>query len=219
MGFLKWWFILLLPVVLLGCVSFSLPKAAAPVYYQLDYQHAPVHCSRSFQKGVRVWKFSSSSPYGRTEMAVLNPDGNVEFSQAFQWVAGPGTLVSESLLKDLTLSSLFPQVVSANDPTNVPLELSGHVFVFAWERTGSVSRAALQVEVSLIDSDAPRQVIFRRSYDLTSGPFVGNTSAAFATAMSGLVQEFSRKFQQDLCAALIKPPAACPTGKTRAKNF
>jgi ABC-type uncharacterized transport system auxiliary subunit len=207
----KWWFILLIPACLTGCVSFSLPKAAAPVYYQLDYQHTPVPCSRAFQKGVRVWKFTSSSPYGRTEMAVLNPEGKVQFSHSFQWVASPGTLVSQSLLRDLTLSPLFPQAVSANDPANVPLELSGHVFVFAWERTGSISRAALQVEVSLIDTEPPRRVIFRRSYDLKSGPMVENTSAAFAQAMSGLMQEFSQKFQQDLGAALITSPAPCPS--------
>jgi ABC-type taurine transport system ATPase subunit len=84
----------------------------------------------------------------------------------------------------------------------MPGELSGHVFVFACERTGPISRAALQIEVSLIDTDeAPRRVIFRREYNLRSGPFAEDSSAAFAQAMSGLVAEFSLKLQQDLCAA------------------
>jgi ABC-type uncharacterized transport system auxiliary subunit len=199
---IRWWFFWLVPLCLAGCVSFHLPSAAPPVYYQLDYPPAPVHCSRPFQKGVRVWKFATSSPYGRTEMVVLKPEGQVLFSSAFQWVASPGTLVAESLLRDLSLSRLFPQVVSANDPANVPLELSGHIFTFAWERSGMTSWATLQLEVSLIDTEAPRRVIFRREYDLRSQPFVADTSAAFARAMSDLMQEFSQKFQRDLCTTL-----------------
>jgi hypothetical protein len=135
-------------------------------------------------------------------MVVLKPGGEVSFSSAFQWVASPGTLLPESLQRDLTLSSLFPRVVDANDPTGAPLELSGHIFVFACERTGSISRAAIQIEVSLIYTDeAPRRVIFRRKCDMKSGPFAEDSSAAFALAMSGLVADFSHKLQQVFCAA------------------
>jgi hypothetical protein len=107
--------------------------------------------------------------------------------------------VAESLQHDLTSSRLFPQVVSANDPAAAPLELSGRVFVFAWERAGTVSRAALQVEVSLVDTEEPRQVVFRREYDLRSQPLTENSSSAFARAMSGLMRDFSARLQQDLC--------------------
>jgi hypothetical protein len=94
--------------------------------------------------------------------------------------------------------------VSPGNPTVVPLELTGHVFVYAWERSGLASWAALSVEVSLINTRTPRKVMFRREYSLKSGPFVEDTSAAFARAMSALVSEFSEKLQRDLCAALPK---------------
>jgi ABC-type uncharacterized transport system auxiliary subunit len=197
----KWRLFWLWPVCLVGCVSFHLPSAAPPVYYQLDYHPAAVHCPQSFKKGVRVWKFVTSSPYGRTEMVVQKPQGQVQFSSAFQWVAGPGTLVADSLLRDLTLSRLFPHAVSANDPAYAPLELSGHIFDFAWERGAATSHAALQVEVSLVDTESPRWVIFRREYDLRSEPFGEDTSAAFAQAMSQLVAEFSAQFQRDFCGS------------------
>jgi hypothetical protein len=113
--------------------------------------------------------------------------------------------VSESLLRDLSRSRLFPQVVSANDPASAPLELSGHVFRCALERSGTISRAALHVEVSLINSETLRRVIFRREYDLRSPPFVEENSVAFARAMSGLMREFSEKFQQNLCTVLASP--------------
>ena len=202
----RWWFFTLMPALLAGCASLIFPSGKAPVYYQLDYQSPLVRCSRAFHQGVRVWKFVTSSPYDRTEMVVLQPDGQVRFSSGFQWVASPGTLVAESLQQDLTASALFPQVVSPDNPTVVPLELTGHVFVYAWERGGLASWAALSVEVSLVNTRTPRKVIFRREYSLKSGPFVEDTSAAFARAMSALVSQFSEKLQRDLCAARATSP-------------
>ena len=131
----KWWLLWLIPLCAAGCASLIFPSSTPPVYYQLDYQPTLGKCPQAFKKGLRVWTFTSSDPYSRTGMVVLKPGGEVSFSSAFQWVASPGTLLSESLQRDLTLSSLFPRVVGANDPTGAPLELSGHVFVFACERT------------------------------------------------------------------------------------
>jgi ABC-type uncharacterized transport system auxiliary subunit len=202
MIFPRWRFFALIPALLAGCASLIFPTGKAPVYYQLDYQSPTVRCSRAFPQGVRVWKFATSSPYDRTEMVVLQPDDQVRFSSGFQWVASPGTLVAENLQRDLTRSSLFPQVVSPDNPTVVPLELSGHVFAYAWERSGLASWAVLVVEVSLINTRTPRKVIFRREYSLKTGPFMDNSSANFARAMSALMREFSEKFQRDLCATL-----------------
>ena len=190
---------------LTGCISFHLPKAAAPIYYQLDYRPTTPHCRQAFKKALRVWSFTSSSPYKGTQMVVQKPQGQVSYSSAFQWVAAPGILVSQSLLRDLNRSRLFPQVLSANNAGQAPLELSGHVFLFAWERTGAASRAALQVEVSLVDTAKPKRVIFRKEYDLRSQPFVEDSSSAFARAMSMLMAQFSEKFQQDLCHSLSTP--------------
>jgi ABC-type uncharacterized transport system auxiliary subunit len=203
---LRWWVLGLMALWAAGCGGKLFPKEKPPVYYQLDYQPPPVHCQHAFQKGVRVWGFADASTYQRTEMVVIQPQGHVAFSRAFHWVARPGTLVADNLLRDLAMSRLFPQVVSGSDPVTVPLELSGRVFVFAWERRGAVSQAALQVEVSLIDTDKPRHVVFRREYDLKSQPLGEDSSSAFARGMSELMRQFSEKFQQDLCKACRSLP-------------
>jgi ABC-type uncharacterized transport system auxiliary subunit len=196
------WVLGLMALWAAGCGGKLFPKSKPPVYYQLDYQAAPAHCQHAFQKGLRVWRFADSSTYQRTEMVVLQPQGNVTFSSAFQWVARPGVMVADNLQRDLTVSRLFPQVVSGTDPVTVPLELTGRVFVFAWERGGGVSRAALQVEVSLIDTDKPRHVVFRQQYDLRSQPLGEDSSSAFARGMSALMKQFSERFQQDLCRTI-----------------
>jgi ABC-type uncharacterized transport system auxiliary subunit len=200
---LRWWLLGLMALWAAGCGGKLFPQGKPPVYYQLDYQPTQIHCRQAFQKGLKVWRFTDDSTYQHTEMVVLQPHGKVAFSSAFQWVARPGVLVADNLLRDLTKSRLFPQVVSANDPVSVPLELSGRVFVFAWERSGAVSRAALQVEVSLIDTDEPRHVVFRRQYDLRSPPLGEDSSSAFARAMSEVMRQFSEKFQRDLCTAIL----------------
>jgi ABC-type uncharacterized transport system auxiliary subunit len=201
----RWWVLGLVALLAAGCGGKLFPKSNPPVYYQLDYQPAPVHCRQAFQKGLRVWRFTDASTYQRTEMVVIQPQGQVAFSSAFQWVARPGALVADDLQRDLAKSRLFPQVVSGNDPVTVPLELTGRVFVFAWERNGASSRAALQVEVSLIDTDEPRHVVFRRQYDLKSQPLGEDSSAAFARGMSELMGQFSERFRQDLCRAICSP--------------
>jgi ABC-type uncharacterized transport system auxiliary subunit len=208
---LRWWVLGLVALWAVGCGGKLFPKSKPPIYYQLDYQPAPLHCRGAFQKGLRVWRFTDASTYQRTEMVVIQSQGQVAFSSAFQWVARPGALVADNLQRDLSKSRLFPQVVSGNDPVTVPLELTGRVFVFAWERRGAVSRAVLQVAVSLIDTDEPRHVVFQRQYDLTSQPLGDDSSSAFARGMSAVMQQFSERFQQDLCRA------ACSQGKAHSQ--
>jgi len=208
---LRWWVLGLVALWAAGCGGKLFPKSKPPVYYQLDYQPAAVHCRQAFQKGLRVWRFADASTYQRTEMVVIEPQGQVKFSSAFQWVARPGVMVADNLQRDLTTSGLFPQVVSGTDPVTVPLELTGRVFVFAWERCGAISQAALQVEVSLIDTDEPRRVVFRRQYDFRSLPLGDDSSAAFARGMSAVMKQFSERFQQDLCRA------ACSQGKAHSQ--
>jgi ABC-type uncharacterized transport system auxiliary subunit len=194
---------LLLSIVVMAtaCSSLIVSSTAPPVYYQLQYTPAEVDCRAGFREGVRVWDFSTSSPFDRPDMIVLKENGEVFYSSSYQWVANPGTMVSQDLLRDLTLGTLFPQVVGGDSPLNVPLELTGRVFVFSWEKTGSEAKAALQIEMSLTHTEEPRKVIFRKEYDLKSKPFKEDTSTAFARAMSELVGEFSAKLRRDLCAS------------------
>jgi ABC-type uncharacterized transport system auxiliary subunit len=186
-------------VFLTACSSLLLSTTAPPVYYQLQYAPEEVECARGFDQGVRVWDFSTAHPFDRTDMVVVKGRGEVLYSSSYQWVANPGTMVAQDLLRDLTLGALFPQVVSGESPLTVPLELTGRVFVFGWEKSGPQARAVLQVEVSLTDTTA-QKVLFRRTYTLESQPFKEDTSSEFARAMDGLAGEFSGRLRRDLCS-------------------
>ena len=194
-----WIFLMLTLIPVAGCSSLLLPKSPPPVYYRLEYKSVGVKCAKSFTGGLRVWDFITSSPFDQSDMVVIDHGQQVSFSGSFQWITSPGTMVAESLLRDLNEGSLFPQVVSGDSPIEVPLALTGHVFTFAWMRQGSTARAMLQVEVSLSATGPTNRLIFRRIYELISVPFTEDTAAAFARAMSGIVSQFSQQLQRDLC--------------------
>jgi ABC-type uncharacterized transport system auxiliary subunit len=194
-----WIFLVFTLIPLTGCSSLLLPKSPPPVYFRLEYKSVGVECAKSFTRGLRVWDFITSSPFDQSDMVVIDHGQQVSFSGSFQWITSPGTMVAESLLRDLNEGSLFPQVVSGDSPIDVPLALTGHVFTFAWMRQGSTARAMLQVEVSLSSTGATSRLIFRRTYELKSAPFTEDTAATFARAMSGIVSQFSQQLQRNLC--------------------
>lgn len=189
-------------ILSLGCSSL-LPTTAPPVYYQLEYQPPAGRCPRYLPGSLAVGHFTASSPYDDTKMVVLKSGGRVAFSSGFQWVANPGVLVAEALQRDLSQSRLFPSVTGAGSPGIAPYQLSGHLFVFAWDQAAGASQAVLKVELSLVQTQAPRRVLLHRQYTLSRGPFGEDNAAAFARAMSGAVSDFSQQVQQDLCQVLL----------------
>jgi len=198
MGRIPIFFLLLM---LAGCSSMLTTRLPPPHYYQLDYSPVAVGCSRGFSGGVRVLDFTTATPFGRPEMVVTGPDGDVRFSDDFQWVDTPGRMLAEALERDLSAGTEFPLVFGANAPVSVPLELTGRVFRFAWERQGKDYRAVLKVEVSLLETGPPLRVLFHRVYELKGPLKAGNDSSLFAASMSALVDRFSRQLRRDLCAA------------------
>lgn len=196
---IRFLFPILTAILATGCGSLLTTKVPAPVYYQPEYQTATVACKASFHQGVRVWEFSAASPYNHQEMVVLLPEGKVQFSSSYQWVATPGTMVAQQLAQDLSAGDLFPMVVTGDNPLQVPLSLTGRVDLYAWKREGGQSRAVLKVEMSLVDTGAEREVLFHRIYELRSKPFARDDSALFAQAMGELMGRLSERFRTDLC--------------------
>lgn len=188
-------------LLLAGCSSLLVSSTPAPVYYQLDDRAPSATCSGQFSKGVRIQPFSASSPFDQPAMVVEQSKNRVLFSNTYQWVANPGALITQKLRRDLSLTPLFPQVASADNPTMVPLDLTGHVFTFAWVKENSQARAQLEVEISLIDTET-HHVLLRKNYRLEGNTYSSVDSDTFARAMSALVKRFSDELQRDLCNSI-----------------
>lgn len=196
--------IVLVVTVLIGltaCLG-RLTSSEPPRYFEVDYAYQPQACAHRFSEGVRVWHFSASAPFDRDEMIIIDPARHVRFSPQYRWVALPGVMISDRLLEDLVGATLFARTVRAGDPYTPRLQLSGNVFRFAWEESGSSARAVLDVEVSLWSEDPKSDILFRKQYHLESEPVSGGGSQRFAEDMSRLVERMSSQLQQDLCAML-----------------
>ncbi len=187
-------------IVSTACAS-VLPKAPPQTFYDLAYAPEPVDCPNSYPSPVEVWNFSAAAPYDRPEMVVA--DGReVSFSRGHQWVDRPGVLVAQRLTRDLASGRLFPLAVSARDPEGAPLELTGTLYRFAWEREGGSPRAVLQADVVLRRTGSHPEVVLHQRYDASSDPeTAADDAAAFARAMSGVVARLSMRVRHDLCAA------------------
>ncbi len=182
-----------------GCSSLLFKSTPAPVFFQLDYRPVAVDCPKSFPRGVKVRELGASSPYDQRGMVVIEKGQRVSHSGSYQWVSSPGKLIADSLLRDLNAGNLFPQVTGPNSAATTPLELTGHVFGFAWEKADAEYRANLHLELSLIDTSAERKVILRKNYQLTSTPYTSNTPDNFARAMASVMSQVSKELQEDLC--------------------
>lgn len=189
-----------LMLALTACFG-SLTSTRPPEYYGLDYAYEASPCSRNdSEDGLRVWSFTASAPYNRAQMVITNPSQKVSYSSQHQWVAPPGDMIADILLRDISLSHMFSKTVSAGDPYTAQDEMSGHVFRFGWEDFGSKGRAVIELEVSLWKEKPKRAVLLRKHYQFESEFIAELNPETFARAMSGLVQRVSRQLRQDICA-------------------
>lgn len=179
-------------------------EAPQPSFYQLEYSTRKTDCPRSYKEGVRVSKFAESAPYNRTQMVVLDSERKVIFSRNYQWVAAPGSMLSEQIRLDLDREEIFSQVIGPDDPADVPFELTGAIHTFACERTDSRCRAVLNAEITLSRTGIDQKQIFHETYNLESESFEQGDSAQFAEAMSRISGKFSESLREDLCAAVQK---------------
>jgi ABC-type uncharacterized transport system auxiliary subunit len=185
---------------LTACLGSLVTSSNPPKYYELDYPYQPVDCVRNFDEALRIWPLSAAAPYDRDEMVILDPSRQVRFSSQYKWVALPGTMIADMLLRDMTRNELFPKVVSPGAPFNAPIQLGGNLFEFAWEEDAASARAVLDLEMSLWSEVPRRSVLFRRHYHFESPPASKGSSEQLAGAMSELVDQFSRQLRQDLCS-------------------
>jgi ABC-type uncharacterized transport system auxiliary subunit len=185
-------------VVAAAAACSVLPKAPPPVDFDLSYQTAAVACAASYPSGVEVWDFTAAAPFDRTNM-VVTQGREVRPSPAHRWVDRPGPMVAATLRRDLAAGHLFPLVVSPRDPQPAPLQLTGDVYRFAWERDGGSARASFEADLVLQEKG---RVLLHKRYDLSSDPVPSaDDSSAFARAMSAVIGRFSVELRQDLCAA------------------
>lgn len=184
-----------------GCGGL-LPSSPAPRFYGLDYQAHPAACSGAVKANLRVWSLSASPPYDREQMVVTGLDRRLNFSSQYRWIARPGELVADKIIRDLAADNVFQGVASTADPLETKLNLGGRIFQFTVEESpGGTARAVLEAEFVLWRQEPRGEVLFKKHYRLEGNAMATPDSERFSEAMSGLVSRLSDQLREDLCVA------------------
>jgi ABC-type uncharacterized transport system auxiliary subunit len=146
-------------------------------------------------------------------MVVLSDAARVRYSSQYSWVAQPGKVVADWLLRDISQSQLFASVMTSGETFANSYDLGGRLFAFSWQRRGDRWEAVLDAEITLVEnrSGQPRQIVLRKPYRLVSEPVPEHAPEAFARTMSSIVGELSTQLQNDLCVLAGQAPA--PSGE------
>jgi ABC-type uncharacterized transport system auxiliary subunit len=182
-----------------GCLGSLFPESPAPDYYQIDYPYQPSSCAKPFSGTVRIWPFGATAPFDREQMMTTSPSLQVRFSSHYKWVNPAGNMVADNLMRDLSLQKVFEDVVPAGNPMPAAYGISGQIYRFALEESGSSPHALLDLEISLWQ-EKPRTVLFRKHFHYQSPPLASTGPSEFSTAMAGLVSQLSTDLRNDLCA-------------------
>jgi ABC-type uncharacterized transport system auxiliary subunit len=184
-----------------GC-SAVISRPAPSALYQLHYTPQPGACNRSFPGDVRIWPLQAAAPYDQESMVVLSDAAEVQFSAQHRWIAQPGQLLANWLIRDFSEDKTFTSVFASGEPVSTTFDLGGHLFGFGWKRQQRTSRAILDLEMTLVENQQgrARSILFRKHYQLVSRPSPDNGPEGFARAMSELLREFSAELRRDLCS-------------------
>jgi ABC-type uncharacterized transport system auxiliary subunit len=184
-----------------GCSGSLFSTGPAPLYYQIDYPFAPSGCTHPFKGVVRIWPFGASPPFDQEQMVITSPSLDVSFSSHYKWIKASGDMVANALMRDLSVAMVFDGVVPATDPMPAAYGMSGQIYRFSMERTGSTTYAVLDLEINLWQ-EKPRAVLFRKHFHYQSPPLDSTDPGEFASAMAKLTSSLSIDLRNDLCAIM-----------------
>jgi ABC-type uncharacterized transport system auxiliary subunit len=185
-----------------GC-SGVISRPAPSSLYQLHYTPEPGACNQRFPGDVRIWPLQAAAPYDQEAMVVLSDAAQVQFSAQHRWIAQPGQLLANWLIRDFGEDNTFTSVFASGEPFSTTFDLGGHLFSFGWKRQQQTSQAILDLEMTLVENQQgrARSILFRKHYQLVSQPSHDNGPEGFARAMSELLRDFSAVLRRDLCSA------------------
>ncbi len=184
-----------------GCVG-AFSRAQPPDYFQLDYSPRPATCSKPFSGAVRIWALTASAPYDREQMVVVTPSDMVRFSSNHRWVAPPGNMLADKIMRDMSLSRIFEDAVPVGSPVSATFEMAGHIYRFALEENGSPPHAVLDLDVTFWQEIPVRTILLKKNFHYESPPLSGHDPSEFSKAMAEIVSRLSADLRNEICTVM-----------------
>ncbi|MBW1975305.1 MAG: hypothetical protein JRI45_07010 [Deltaproteobacteria bacterium] len=197
-----------------GCGGGLFLNEEAPVFYTISYDvtsACDALCSHMEQPiTIAVWDFDADSPYNKDGMVVKAGEFGISQSARNYWVARPGKILADCLVRDLNEESCFYAAVVQSLNMPAVLNVSGRIEKWVWNR---VARGRYRAELTVFmqvwrtKTDKPTsRLLFKKKYIFYHDATNENSAELFASQMSLLVNKLSKQFRRDFCSYLKKGP-------------
>lgn len=185
-----------------GC----LPRAKPPHMvdlYTLDYTPA-APAGEPIEQVLKVDRFAVTQSYNTNAM-VYKPEGyKMGVYNYHKWRTNPGDMVTDFLARDFRNAGLFRAVFSFRQPDSARFVVEGGVEEFAESKEADGWKAALRLQVTLLDtdhSDVTARIMFQKRYQ-EAEPIPDKSPDAFARGMGAAMGKVSTRIMQDVYDAV-----------------
>jgi cholesterol transport system auxiliary component len=181
-----------------GCLPGAKPPHMVELY-TLDYT-AAAPTGAPIEQLLKVERFAVAQSYNTSAM-MYKPEGHkMGMYNYHKWRTNPGDMVTDFLARDFRSAGLFRAVFSSRQPDGARFVVEGGVEEFAESREAGGWKAALRLQVTLLDtdqSDVTGRVMFQKSYQAAE-PIPERSPDAFARGMSAAMGKVSTRIMQDV---------------------
>ena len=203
--------IFVLRIMIFLALSLSLGACGMPsreiprfYYYTVDYGHNAVEVKGCAKATVKVKTVRSPSPYDTTRMVYRTNPYQFEPSIYHLWVARPGDMLADLLVRYLTQSGSFSHVYGPYDTQNSDYELELFLEEFDCRTYGSRPLAVIKM-TAILDQSAGgmsgEATVMKKTY--SSELSCSSTNAKdVAFAMSAGIKDIFSRLIQDVCKAI-----------------
>ncbi len=193
---------LMLLVLPAGCLGSLKQPALVPGYYQIFYPPPRKEKAPPLPAVIKVRRFTADSSLDGSAIVFLEKPLRVERYVYHRWVADPGPLLSDLLIRDLQAEGRFKAVVGS--PTNLEPTFEMMGGLTAMEGRYYEEQARLSIQITFIRNStdpSPEIVLFQRIYE-ERVPLEDEEAPELVAALSRAMEKLSARVRRDLTEAV-----------------
>jgi ABC-type uncharacterized transport system auxiliary subunit len=196
--------LLTIPICALATIGcFATAKVPVVQHYRLDY--VPQATERTpLPVVLRLSSFRTAAAYARSGIIYREGGHGIDTYPNRRWIADPGRMITDLLVRDLASSGLFRAVEQSPSRLQSDYIISGEIEEIE-EVAASECAARLKIRVLLANAsreNSPDSVLFQKSFTHNE-PSRCTDIDDLVTAMSRALANISQQLQSDVYAAIV----------------
>ena len=189
-------------LLLFGCSAIE--QQPPPRQYFPEYSASIPRSLSAVDATIRVEPFCAARTYDTTDMIYRPKPFQRDAYVYSRWSARPGSMIADSIVRDLVASGLFKAVFTSCDVERADYILRGNVEEFLETYGDEGSAAILTVFATLENAEIKNSagaVVFQKKYSLRA-PVRGKNAEGFASGMGAAMEQFSNLLIADIVKAV-----------------